>query len=296
MSDTSDPEKSSPPPSPPPPSSPPPSYSYQQQPPPAYSQVPAVYCPTMTEATCSSEPAPVCESFKDTLPETQSDPTAPIEPSPFEDKLVRRGFVRKVFSILTLQLVFTFTVVCVFTFSSVVKEAVQDNLWVFLSSVLIFAVVVIPLALCESFRRRYPWNIVGLVVVTLSFSYMVGTMASFYDTDIVFIMMGVTLVITVVIIAFSAQTRYDFTTCYGILLILSIEILMFGFFAIFFSNIGAIAYGCLGALVYSMLLMIDCQLMMGAMSYRLDPEEYINATLTIYLDIVIIFLFLLGRR
>ncbi|XP_060940256.1 protein lifeguard 1 [Limanda limanda] len=288
MSDASDPEKSSPP--------PPPSYSYQQQPPPAYFPVPAVYCPTMTEKTCISEPAPVYESFQDTLPGTQSDPSAPIEPSAFEDKLVRRGFVRKVFCILTLQLVFTFSVVCVFTFSSVAKKVVQKNLWVFLSSVIIFGVVAITLAICKSFRRRHPWNIVGLAVVTLSFSYMVGTMASFYDTEVVVIMMGVTLVITVAIIAFSAQTRYDFSTCYGLLLILCVELIMFGFFTIFFSNIGAIAYGCLGALVYSLFLMIDCQLMMGLMSYRLDPEEYISAALTIYLDVVIIFLCLLGRR
>ncbi|XP_034470545.1 protein lifeguard 1 [Hippoglossus hippoglossus] len=288
MSDASDPEKSSPP--------PPPPYSYHQQPPPAYSTVPVMYCPTKTETTCISQPAPVYESFQDILPEIQSDTTPPIDSSAFDDKLVRRGFVRKVFSILTLQLVFTFSVVCVFTFSSVVKDAVQDNLWVFLSSVIIFGVVAITLAFCKSFRRLYPWNVVGLVVVTLSFSYMVGTMASFYDTEVVVITMGVTLAITVAIIAFSAQTRYDFTTCYGLLLILCVELIMFGFFAIFYSNIGAIAYGCLGALVYSLFLMFDCQLMMGAMSNRLDPEEYISAALTIYLDIVLIFLFLLGRR
>lgn len=43
-------------------------------------------------------------------------------------------------------------------------------------------------------------------------------------------------------------------------------------------------------------LMADCQLLLGTMSYRLDPEEYITAALTIYLDIVLIFLYLLGRR
>ncbi len=46
----------------------------------------------------------------------------------------------------------------------------------------------------------------------------------------------------------------------------------------------------------SQFLMIDCQLLMGTMSYRLDPEEYVNAALMIYLDIILIFLYLLGRR
>lgn len=45
------------------------------------------------------------------------------------------------------------------------------------------------------------------VVVTLSFSYMVGTIASFHNTVAVVITMGATLAITVAIIAFSAQVR-----------------------------------------------------------------------------------------
>lgn len=69
----------------------------------------------------------------------------------------------QVFCILTVQLLFTFTVVCVFTFSTVVKKAVQDHLWAYLSSFLIFAVVVITLISCQSVSRRHPWNIVGLV-------------------------------------------------------------------------------------------------------------------------------------
>ncbi|XP_010785213.1 protein lifeguard 1-like [Notothenia coriiceps] len=126
---------------------------------------------------------------------------------------------------------------------------------------------------------------------------MVGTIASFHDTTSVVITMGVTLAVTVAIIIFSAQTRYDFTVCYGVLLILSVDLIMFGIFSTFYSSyLGDIAYGCFGALLYSMFLMIDCQLMMGAMSYRLNPEEYINAALNIYLDVMLIFLYLLGRR
>lgn len=67
------------------------------------------------------------------------------------------------FGLLTLQLLFTFSVVCVFTFSPVVKKAVQTNHWAYLSSFIIFAVVFITLILCDSLRRVYPWNLIGLV-------------------------------------------------------------------------------------------------------------------------------------
>uniref|UniRef100_A0A673B5S6 Si:ch211-284o19.8 n=1 Tax=Sphaeramia orbicularis TaxID=375764 RepID=A0A673B5S6_9TELE len=207
------------------------------------------------------------------------------------------SFSVQVFSILTLQLLFTFSVVCLFTFSSVIKEAVQTHLWAYLSSFIIFAVVAIALTCCQSFSRRHPWNIVGLVIVTLSLSYMVGTIASFHNTNAVVITMASTLVISFAIILFSIQTRFDFTICYGVALILVVDLLMFGFFCTFYySYMADVAYGCLGALLYSLFLMIDCQLLMGTFSYRLNPEEYVNAALMIYLDIILIFLYLLGRR
>lgn len=222
---------------------------------------------------------------------------APLTTSAFDDKTVRRAFVRKVFSILFLQLLFTFSVVCVFTFSSVVKEAVQDDIWAYVSSFIIFIVVAVTLSLCPSLSRRHPWNLVALFVVTASLSYMVGTIASYHDTAAVVITMGATLAISLAIIAFSIQTRYDFTVCYGLLLILSVDLIMFGVFSTFYySHMAQIAYGTLGALLFSLFLMADIQLMMGTMSYRISPEDYVSAALTIYLDIVLIFLYLLGTR
>lgn len=44
-------------------------------------------------------------------------------------------------------------------------------------------------------------------VVTVSMSYMTGTIASFHNTTAVILAMGVTLAITISIIAFSAQVR-----------------------------------------------------------------------------------------
>ncbi|KAF6728067.1 Protein lifeguard 1 [Oryzias melastigma] len=258
---------------------------YREQPPPPYGT------PHYTL------PKPPTRYFHYPSPEAPSESTPLVSSLSFEDKAVRRGFVRKVFGLLTLQLLFTFSVVCVFTFSPVVKKAVQTNHWAYLSSFIIFAVVFITLILCDSLRRVYPWNLIGLVVVTLSLSYMVGAVASFHNTSTVVITMAVTLVISVAIMAFSAQTRYDFTSFYGILLIVVVDVVMFGLFYIFYySHITNVIYGCLGALLYALFLVVDCQMMMGSMSHRLNPEEYIYAALMIYLDIILIFLYLLGKR
>lgn len=275
----------------------PPSYNAIEPQPPPYSATPEMYPPPKGEPNYAFEPTDECPPVSNMNPEDSPDTSQPVVASAFEDKTVRRGFVRKVFCIVTLMLLFTFSVVCLFTFSTVVKKAVQDNLWAYLSSFIIFLIVAFALSCCQSFSRRHPWNIVGLVLVTLSMSYMVGTVACYHKTTSVVIAIGVTLAISVAIIAFSAQTRLDFTPCYGVMLILSLDLVMFGLFSSFYySHMADIAYGCLGALLFSLFLMIDVQLLMGSMSYRLDPEEYVNAALLIYLDIVLIFLYLMGRR
>ncbi|XP_074544402.1 protein lifeguard 1 [Halichoeres trimaculatus] len=275
----------------------PPSFNAVEQQPPPYSAAPEMYPPPKGGPNYAFEPTGECLAVSNMNPGDFPHTTQPVVASAFEDNAVRRGFVRKVFCIVTLMLLVTFGVVCLFTFSSVVKKAVQDNLWAYISSVILFVIVAIALSCCQSFSRRHPWNIVGLVLVTLTMSYMVGTVASFHDTTAVVISIGVTLAISVAIIVFSAQTRLDFTPCYGVMLILLLDLVMFGIFSSFYySHIADIAYGCLGALLFSLFLMIDVQLLMGSMSYRTDPEEYVNAALIIYLDIVLIFLYLMGRR
>ena len=55
-----------------------------------------------------------------------------------------------------------------------------------------------------------------------------------------------------------------------------------------------IGYGSAGALVFSLYIVYDTQLMMGGnRKYSLDPEEYIFAALNIYLDVINLFMYIL---
>lgn len=261
---------------------------------PDFSKVPVDAPPPYPDPYPSLKPGEDPVSYQ-TFPEPGSNPEeGVVASSPFDDDTVKRAFIRKVFSLVFLQLLFTFSVVCIFTFSSTVKEVVQSSIWAYVSAFIIFAVVVIPLSFCSSLSRRHPWNLIALVVVTVTLSYMVGTIASYHDTVIVVFTMGATLAISLGIIAYSVQSRYDFTVCYGFLLILSVDLLMFGIFSSFYySHMAQVGYGTLGALLFSLFLMIDVQFMTDG---RLSPDEYVSAALLIYLDIVLIFLYLLGRR
>ena len=55
-----------------------------------------------------------------------------------------------------------------------------------------------------------------------------------------------------------------------------------------------IGYGVAGALIFSLYIIYDTQLMMGGKhEYALDPEEYVFASLNIYLDVINLFLYIL---
>lgn len=95
-------------------SSPPPPYSYPEQQLPPYSAAPPMYPPPKTETTSICQPGTGYESFADINPETPTETTAVTTSSSFDDKTVRRGFVRKVGALLThllLQIICIYSVI-----------------------------------------------------------------------------------------------------------------------------------------------------------------------------------------
>ena len=72
--------------------------------------------------------------------------------------------------------------------------------------------------------------------------------------------------------------------------------MIFGIFAgIFRTDILNVVYASLGAVIFSIYIVVDTQMMMGGKhQYSIDPEEYIFATLNLYLDIINLFLMILS--
>ncbi|KAI7790503.1 putative protein lifeguard 1 [Triplophysa rosa] len=123
----------------------------------------------------------------------------------FEDNTIRKAFIRKVFTLLTIQILITFTAVCVCCYSDTVKKMIKEHDWVRKSSYIVFAAVDAFLATFYKYICIFPLNLLGLLMVTLSLSYMVGTSASHLDLTEVVIALGSTLVISFSIVIFSAQ-------------------------------------------------------------------------------------------
>ena len=60
-----------------------------------------------------------------------------------------------------------------------------------------------------------------------------------------------------------------------------------------FSKIMSLVYACIGAVLFTVFLAIDTQMIVGGKRHEVSPEEHILGAILLYLDIIYIFLFIL---
>ncbi|KPP68155.1 protein lifeguard 2-like, partial [Scleropages formosus] len=228
----------------------------------------------------------------------------------WEDKNIRRMFIRKVYSILMIQLFVMVAIVALFTFCEPVKICIQANPGWYWASYAIFIATYLTLSCCtaprwvestvdiEVWRRKFPWNLILLAIFTLSMACMLAFVSSFYNTKSVVICLGITALVCLSVTVFSFQTKIDFTSCQGVLFVLCTVLLYSGLFLIIVIPLGYVPwfhaiFAIVGAVLFTLFLALDTQLLMGNKRHTISPEEYIFATLNIYLDIIYMFSFFL---
>ncbi|XP_058463789.1 protein lifeguard 1-like [Malaya genurostris] len=234
------------------------------------------------------------KNFKADLdPESQVE----IRGMTFSEESIRKGFIRKVYLILTMQLVITMAFMSLFVYSEPAKLWTINNPWVGMISLLTMFTVLIIMACCGEMRRKTPHNFIFLGLFTVAQGLMLGIFTIRYEANEVFTAVGITCVICFGLTLFSLQTKWDFTMMGGFLFVGLLVVFIFGIIVAFFPGSAASSvYSACGALLFSLYLIYDTQIMMGGNhKYSISPEEYIFAALNLYLDIINIFLFILRR-
>ncbi|CAL8103180.1 unnamed protein product [Calicophoron daubneyi] len=267
----------------------PPGYPAQPYGPPGYPQQP--YGPGQPSYPSSPQPGGYNGPGSDSGDFTRSN---------FGDKSVRHAFIRKVYLILTTQLLVTLGFVCVFLLIPSVRTWVIRNSWFYYISYAVFFCTYMALVCCDSVRRRYPGNFIALSIFTLAFSYMTATISAFYKVDTVLIALGITTAVCLATSIFAIQTRIDITKCTILIFVLSLVLMLTGLacMIVYFvsgpNRIMYTVYAGIGALVFTVYLAFDTQMLIGGRKHEISPEEYIYAALQLYLDIVYLFLMILS--
>ncbi|XP_033095809.1 protein lifeguard 4-like [Anneissia japonica] len=200
---------------------------------------------------------------------------------------VRMGFLRKVYGILSIQLLVTAVTAALFMSSTTIKSYVQQSSGFLMLAGILSLVLIIALMVK---RHESPTNMYLLFAFTFVDAYSVGTIVTFYDVDVVIQAVILTSAVTVALTMYTFQSKRDFSSwgagLFSVLLVLIVASIMQLFLQSEVMNL-MIAIG--GAVIFSLFLIYDTHLLM----HKLSPEEYILASINLYLDIINLFLYIL---
>ncbi|NWU32021.1 LFG2 protein, partial [Dyaphorophyia castanea] len=154
----------------------------------------------------------------------------------WDDRNVRRVFIRKVYAILMVQLLVTVVIVAFFTFCEPVKGYIQTHSAWYWASYAVFFVTYLILACCSGPRQQgRPASPVGFVLslpssclpespvpipVGMIPVWFSRSLCSYYNTKSVLLCLGITALVCLSVTIFSFQSKFDFTSYQGVLFVL----------------------------------------------------------------------------
>ena len=223
-------------------------------------------------------------------------PTPDSLETPFDYKKtnVRLNFIRKVYLILSAQLVTTFLFVVLSFNSEKFRNFQTANIWLFYVCMVLTIPLMYALACYKKIARSVPLNYFLLFLFTIFESYVVSYICTLYDSQTVLIAAGLTAAIVVALTLYAIFTKTDFTTCGGILVVCCVALFVGGIIGIWVRNKWfRLIMAILGVIVFGIYLVYDTQLTIGKNKNKYSVDDYIMAALNLYIDIIQIFLELL---
>ncbi|XP_045166925.1 protein lifeguard 4-like [Mercenaria mercenaria] len=200
---------------------------------------------------------------------------------------IRLGFLRKVYGIVTAQLLLTTLISLCCYINEDFNFFIDKNPWIMLVAFIgtlgtLFALMVK--------RQETPTNYILLAVFTALESLTVGVVVARYDKMVVIEALALTMGVTVALTVYTLQSKRDFSSWgAGLFSCLWVLILVMLIQIIIPLDIMDRAISAGGAILFSLFIVFDTHMMM----HKLSAEEYIMAAINLYLDILNLFLHIL---
>ncbi|KAI9139601.1 inhibitor of apoptosis-promoting Bax1-domain-containing protein [Paraphysoderma sedebokerense] len=202
---------------------------------------------------------------------------------------VRMRFIRRVYAILGAQLALTTGITALFYFENTLHQWVLSNYWIVFTSWIVGLVCIIALSFL---RKKKPLNWLLLFLFTLCFSVAVAVTVSFYDSRTVFQAVIITFAIFVILQLYTIQSRVDFSGAWPFLYAATWALIFTAIIQAFlpYSSFIQALIAFVGAVVFSFWIIFDTYRIFR----RLAPDEEITAATSLYIDVVLLFLSILG--
>mmetsp|Transcript_179172 Transcript_179172/g.568515 ORF Transcript_179172/g.568515 Transcript_179172/m.568515 type:complete len:243 (-) Transcript_179172:98-826(-) len=207
----------------------------------------------------------------------------------------RRAFVRKVYGTVGVQLAVTAGLAYPIATASDIWLEAHAALMLF-SSVGFFAMFLV-LACCGGqLMRQHPTNLIVLAGFTLLESVSVGFVCAMYEAQSVLLCLGVTAAVALSLTLFACTTKMDMTGMGGYLSATSFALFLVGLVGLFtHAPFLQLLYAFGGAILFSGYIVYDTQMVVGGkhQKKKFSIDDYALAALSIYMDVIRLFMFLL---
>lgn len=218
----------------------------------------------------------------------------------FDSKAVRAAFITKVFTIVFVQCLIATAVIAFFTFHDPTKQFLRENegwqLGIMLICLVVVMVIMITISCYQSVARNYPCNFVLLFILTIGFALIASMAAVRYETVTVLCAFGATAISVLVLVLAAHLCPVDLTTCGLTFLILGlVHFIICLILCLTLTDVKALhlIIGSTGALLVSLYMIMDVQLIMGGRTHELSPEDYVLGAMLLYADIINLFMYML---
>ncbi|PON94960.1 Bax inhibitor 1-related [Trema orientale] len=218
----------------------------------------------------------------------------PLYPMMLENVELRWSFIRKIYSILAVQLLATIAVAAtVVTVRPIAHFFVSTGAGLALYIVLIITPF---LVLCPLYYyyQKHPVNYLLLGVFTISLAFAVGLTCAYTSGKVILesVILTTVVVVSLTLYTFWAAKRgHDFNFLGPFLFGAVMVLMVFALIQILFplGRISVMIYGCLASIIFCGYIIYDTDNLIKRYSY----DEYIWAAVSLYLDIINLFLSLL---
>ena len=154
--------------------------------------------------------------------------------------------------------------------------------------IVVSLVVAFALMCFRDLSKRVPVNYILLFSFTFAEATLLHTYLMQYNSELILSALLITGLVVVSLAYVAFTTKTELISSKNVLYFLMFHAI-FGLVSLLFFSVSNVLISLLGAVVSSIYLIIDIQLMMKDKNVKLEIDEYIYAALNIYLDIIILF-------
>ena len=168
----------------------------------------------------------------------------------------------------------------------------QNNAWLYICAFVMLIILMCGISCCKTCSRRVPFNYLALFTFTLCMSYVVAGICSYYDPVSVFAVtcMTTSMVVGLTFVGcFISDQKAGCIAGFSVALVfVLLPMIILSWF--FYARVLFICISALIVLLSSIYIILDAHVI----AKRLSVDEYIFGALTLYVDIIQLFLHLLA--